>query len=89
MSTTLKPLTTAGTHEIIAGLPPGTTIELDPIHMDFINPVVTPGGTLGGEIEMFDSTLDLTVSGTGSLEGFSRHLAVPIACEVHTGPRTS
>ncbi|UCC30105.1 MAG: hypothetical protein JSU86_18145, partial [Phycisphaerales bacterium] len=89
-------------HEIIDGLPPGTTIELDPIHMDFIcsqdggtvcslplppGECELPGGTLGGHGDCFQSTLDLTVRGTGSLTGFNRHLAVPIYCEVHTGPR--
>ncbi|MHC4698826.1 MAG: DUF7901 domain-containing protein, partial [Planctomycetota bacterium] len=88
-------------HEIIDGLPPGTTIELDPIHMDFIcgqpsamcsgalppGECEAPGGSLGGHFDCFDSTLDLTVSGTGLLLGFSRHLAVPVFAEVHTGPR--
>jgi hypothetical protein len=73
--------------KIIEGLPPGTTIEMEGILMDFVNIVRTSGGTLGGEIETFDSTLDLTVSGTGSLAGFNRHLAVSVSCEVHTGKR--
>ena len=80
-------LSPAEVHEIIEGLPPGTTIELDAIHEDFVNVDVSPGGSLGGEIEWFESTLDLTVTGTGDLAGFNRHLAVPIDCEVHTGPR--
>jgi hypothetical protein len=46
------------------------------------------GGTLGGHGDCFTSTLDLTVTGTGSLEGFTRHLSVPVFAEVHTGPRT-
>jgi len=71
---------------IIGGLPPGTTIEMDGILMDFVNIVTAPGGKLGGEVEYFDSTLDLTVRGTGSLAGFNRHLAVPVECEVHTAP---
>jgi len=87
---------------IIDGLPPGTTIEMDPIHNNFIccgdncygcsvsmasGQCETPGGSLGGHIDCFDSTLDLTISGTGDLAGFNRHLAVPVFCEVHTGPR--
>jgi len=74
--------------KIIDGLPPGTTIELDPILEAFLNIVRTPGGSLGGEIQQFDATLDLTVSGTGDLTGFTRHLAVPVQVEIHTGPRT-
>ena len=74
---------------IIDGLPPNTTIELEPIFEDFFNIVRTSGGWLGGQIQQFDATLDLTVSGTGDLAGFNRHLAVPVSCEVHTGPRNS
>jgi len=85
---------------IIDGLPPGTTVELEPILMDFIcfemmfcsslpptGECETTGGSLGGNLHCFESTLDLTVTGTGELAGFNRHLAVPIMCEVHTGPR--
>jgi hypothetical protein len=72
---------------IIDGLPPNTTIELEPIFEDFFSIVRIPGGSLGGQIQQFDATLDLTVTGTGDLSGFNRHLAVPISCEVHTGPR--
>jgi uncharacterized protein YheU (UPF0270 family) len=73
---------------IIDGLPPGTTIEMWGPFRDFINVVNTPGGSLGGEICTFDATLDWTVKGTGSLAGFSRHLAVPVWGEIHIGPRT-
>ena len=71
-------------HEIIDGLPAGTTIELGAIHKDFIchvpaaepgllvpapRPIATrPGGSLGGEKECSDSTLTLTIKGTGTLE---------------------
>ena len=87
---------------IIDGLPPGTTIEMEGILMDFIccgmncslcsmplgpGECEMPGGSLGGHGDCFESTLDLTVTGTGELEGFNRHLAVPITCEIHTGPR--
>jgi len=88
--------------EIIDGLPPGTTIEMDVILRDFVccqekcpncsvqpwpGVCETPGGTLGGHVECFDSTLDLQIRGTGALAGFNRHLAVPVFNEVHTGPR--
>jgi len=89
-------------HLIIDGLPPNTTIELAPIHKDFIcngqNPVActlaippgiceVPGGSLGGNGDCFDSTLELEVTGTGLLAGFNRFLQIPIATEVHTAPR--
>ena len=90
-------------YQIIEGLPPGTTIELDGPLTDFIccgdecvncsaslGPGVceTPGGTLGGNVHCFEATLDLDVTGTGELAGFNRHIAIPVSCEVHTGPRT-
>jgi hypothetical protein len=73
---------------IINGLPPDTTIELDPIFDDFYNIVRTPGGPLGGEILEFDATLELVVTGTGDLTGFSRFLSVPVSFEINTAPRT-
>ena len=88
--------------EIIDGLPPGTTIEMDGVIMNItacsspcamcsllVPPGQTevPGGTLGGHGHCFEATLDLTVTGTGELAGFNRHLAIPIFSEVHTGPR--
>ena len=72
---------------IIDGLPPGTTMELDPIFNAFESIVRTPGGMLGGEILEFDSTLQLDVTGTGDLTGFHRILSCPVSLEVHTGPR--
>lgn len=87
---------------IIDGLPPGTTIEMEGILMDFfcedqpclICSLGLPagmcemyGGSLGGHGHCFEATLDLTVTGTGSLQGFNRHLAVPVCGEVHTAPR--
>ena len=73
---------------IINGLPPDTTIELDPIFDDFYNIVRTPGGPLGGEILEFDATLGLVVTGTGDLTGFNRYLSVPVSFEINTAPRT-
>ena len=86
---------------IVDGLPAGATIEMVGILQDFIccdncpactlalapGECETAGGSLGGRGHCFDATLDLTVSGTGSLAGFNRHLAVQVFCEVHTGPR--
>lgn len=71
-------------HVIIDGLPPGTIIELDARHAQFTNVTTSPGGTLGGEIESFNSTLELHITG-GDLE---RTILLPVATQVHTGPRT-
>jgi hypothetical protein len=87
---------------IIDGLPPGDTIELDGPLTDYYccpsgcstcslplapGTCETTGGTLGGHGHCFDATLDFDVTGTGSLTGFTRHIAVPVEIEVHTGPR--
>ncbi|MCP3905105.1 MAG: hypothetical protein GY715_15885 [Planctomycetes bacterium] len=88
-------------HLIIDGLPPGTTIELEPIHKNFIckqGPVgfpgcpppgvcEEPGGNLGGNVDCFSSELELNLTGTGDLAGFNRQITIPVACQVHTGPR--
>ncbi|MCP3958608.1 MAG: hypothetical protein GY719_12215 [bacterium] len=86
-------LTGAEVHMIIDGLPPPTTIELAPIHQDFIcrklGECGVPGGTFpGGEVEDFDSQVIFELNGTGDLDGFHRILAIPVAVQTHTGPRT-
>jgi hypothetical protein len=96
-------------HMIIDGLPAGTTIELAPIHRDFLchrdsganspctnNCFISPEVPLdvdcdpsNGEIEQFDSTLAFQLTGTGTLAGYNRTLAIPgVACKVHSMPRT-
>jgi hypothetical protein len=88
-------------HMIMDGLPPDTTIELAAIHKDFICrgqqqtcsvplgvSCEVPGGGLGGNIDCFDSTAELDVSGTGALGSFQRTLFIPLAVEVHSAPRT-
>ncbi len=92
-------------HEIIDGLPAGTTIELAAIHKNFIcnkpgtiNPVCSfqtgvdcteAGGSLGGEKECAQSDLELTLHGTGRLSGYGRDLVLPLGFETHTAPRTT
>lgn len=79
-------------HEIIAGLPAGTTIKLAPIHERFICEKLgqcgSPGGTLGGDREIFQSTATFQLVGTGTLNGWTRTISVPLSTETHTGPRT-
>lgn len=82
-------------HMIMDGLPPGTTVELGAIHLDFIcrktggdpNHCGNPGGSLGGEAEIFDSQVILQMNGTGALAGYSRTVGMQLSCETHTGPR--
>jgi hypothetical protein len=79
------------TYMIIDGLPPGTTIELDPSHHSFFcetTPCSATGGGLGGGTVLFDSTLDFELRGAGSLAGFRRSISVPATVRTDTGPRT-
>ena len=47
-----------------------------------------PGGQLGGERQVFDSTLRLHLQGQSALDGFRRTLRIPITMETHSAPRT-
>jgi hypothetical protein len=75
-------------HMMIDGLPPGTTIEVEAQHSDFFNVTHAPGGSLGGEVETFNSGVFLQLTGTGALAGFVRNVFMQANCETHTGPRT-
>jgi hypothetical protein len=87
--------------EIVDGLPPGTTIEMDAVLTNFTcvhdgglctlplaqTQCEMAGGTLGGHGHCFEASLQLAVAGTGSLAGFNRNLSVPVEVEIHTAPR--
>ena len=87
--------------QIVSGLPPGTTIEIEGIHRNFIcgnfagtctalmPPGVceAPGGVLGGNAECFQSELQMNIYGTGLLAGFNRTMTISLDGEAHTGPR--
>ena len=75
-------------HVIVNGLPPGTTIKVGVEHGRFVNVSRSPGGSLGGEVEQFQSTLHLTLTGTGSLTGYSRTVPMSAQCVTHVAPRT-
>jgi hypothetical protein len=72
---------------IIDGLPPGTTITGEAVLTDYHSQNSTSGGSLGGEVHTFGAALHWTATGTGDLTGFVRNLAIPVNCEMHTGPR--
>jgi hypothetical protein len=88
-----------GVYEIIDGLPPGTTIELDPVHRDFLcgsastcsqpSPPLceASGGSLGGSLSCSDHAGEMTITGTGALAGFNRSITIPLEWEFQTGPR--
>jgi hypothetical protein len=88
-------------HEILNGLPPGTTVRINPTHSRFVCPngpgtCESPGGSLGGSVDAFGSRLTLVMLSTTTGAGFgrragpafSRTIDVPVQCEVHTAPRT-
>ncbi len=96
-SATLPPagcgfLSPQDTLKILDGLPPGTTVELDPRFSSFVctgsgGICGQPGGGLGGEQELFDSTLVLQLEGTDTLSDLRRTLRLPISVETHSAPR--
>jgi hypothetical protein len=65
-----------------------TIATADLSHQRFLNRVVTSGGLLGGQVEKFNSSLVVSIVGTGPLAGWSRTLTIPAASETHTAPRT-
>jgi len=48
---------------------------------------VHPGGPLGGEVEVSDTTLTLEIFGTGELEGYRRSVVLKADTITATGPR--
>ena len=64
------------------------TAELEARHGRFFNIQTRSGGSLGGEVETFGSTVQLRITGRGPLAGWSRTISVPTRCETHIGPRT-
>jgi hypothetical protein len=63
------------------------TAEMRAYHGVFGVVATTPGGTLGGQVENYSSSLVFTITGTGPLQGWSRTVVVPANCETHLAPR--
>jgi hypothetical protein len=80
-------LSPADVHQILNGLPAGTTVRLGAEHQEFFGIQHSPGGSLGGEVEQYGSFLTLHLSGTGTLAGWTRTLGLQAQCETHTAPR--
>ncbi len=79
---------TAGQMQIVEGLPQGTTINISPQFSSHTNRNKTSGGSLCGGIYVFDTSVQLTMSGTGALNTFSRVLTGTATIEVHTGEQS-
>jgi hypothetical protein len=74
---------------IIDGLPAGTTMQIDASLDGYSSVMVSPGGTLGGEIQNYQALLHTPIVGHGTLAGFNRNIVVPLALvETHSAPRT-
>jgi hypothetical protein len=80
-------------HELLDGLPVGTTVIIEAVHLDFfcdqgnMELCNSAGGSLGGETHDFGSQLELRVIGSGAAEGLDETVLVPVDCVVETGPR--
>jgi hypothetical protein len=58
----------------LCSLPPGTACRQG-------------GGSLGGEVECFNSSLQLNMQGTGAMSTYTRNLTMQAECETHVAPR--
>ena len=75
-------------HIIVDGLPAGTTIKVGVEHSRFLNVTGIPDPA-GGEVENFQSSLLLTMTGTGTLAGWTRVKTIQAACQSHVDPHTA
>jgi len=73
--------------QVIDGLPPGTTIDIDVRIDDYTEQNEYSGGSLGGTIVEFNAVMAMNMTGTGDLTGFNRSIEMPIFMEYHTAPR--
>ena len=80
----------APVHQMIAE---GMELLVNQTHHQFLRISGRPdywgvrGGNLGGEEEVFDSTLTMQITGTGVLEGYKRTIDMAVMCTTHTGAR--
>jgi len=76
-----------GSLALIDGLPAGGTMDMDAWLTNMVVSSQTPGGSLGGTIEVFTAQMLVEVAGAGTLAGFHRNLVVPVTGETHSAPR--
>jgi len=91
-------LSPSDVHMIIDGLPVPSTIEVALIHKDFIcayagcgTPFVCNEADntifIGGEKECYETMLELDMTGTVALAGFTKSVTIPAFMETHTDVR--
>jgi hypothetical protein len=79
-----------GQLQIVDGLPAGTTIQISQAVLGgFSNVVEMPGGNLGGHLQAYTATLQLSMTGTGSLAGFQRNITLPLSNSISNQTITS
>ncbi len=74
--------------KIEGGLPPATTIEIEVEILPLTLVSSGPGGSLGGDFNISEFDIVLTMSGTGLLAGFFRTVNTSGDFETHYAPRT-
>ncbi len=75
--------------QIVDGLPPGSSIQIDATLGNINSQPEVPGGSLGGTISSFSSVLLMPLQGTGALAGYNRLTNIIINNgQAHLGPRT-
>jgi len=67
-----------GTFDIINGLPPLTQINSNGMISNFFDITRTPD-PLGGELDDYSALLQLQMTGSGALSGFSKHVLLPLS----------
>lgn len=73
-------IATSGVFQIVDGLPPGSTIEADPVFFGFecVSAECVVDDEWPDRYAWFTGTLQFYMSGTGDLAGFSRIVEVPV-----------
>jgi hypothetical protein len=83
------PFAYAGATQIIDGLAPGDTIDNNNLWYIYTSVSEVPGGSfVGGNKQTYNAQMPFSMTGTGSLVGFSRSLTIPVAIETHSAHRT-
>jgi PEP-CTERM motif len=71
------------------GLPLGTTVQMDSALHSFSGIITAPGGTLGGEQQTYQASLDMPMVGIGALAGYTRNIVMPLSTvQTDSAPRT-
>lgn len=73
--------------QIVDGLPPGTTVQIEFCLLDFFNINEAVGGSLGGHTQTWNAVSMMQLQGTGTLVGFNRFAAMQVFGGTDTGPR--